>query len=63
MQHGLLVIEDNDAVIVDSETNLQGSVDPCLYHNPCCILTCSCSFGEERDFFTTGLQHGFLCGR
>ena len=51
MQHGLLVIEDNDAVIIDSGTNLQGSVDPCLYHNPCCILTCSRSFGGERDFY------------
>ena len=49
MQHGLLVIEDNDAVIIDSGTNLQVSVD--LYHNPCCILTCSCSFGGRRDFY------------
>ena len=51
LQHGLLVIEDNDAVIIGSETNSQGSVDPCLYHNPCCILTCSRSFGGERDFY------------
>ena len=51
MQHGLLVIEDNDAVIIGSETNSQGSVDPCLYHNPCCIVTCSHSFGGERDCY------------
>ena len=49
MQHGLLVIEDNDAVIIDSGTNSQVSVD--LYHNPCCILTCSRSFGGERDCY------------
>ena len=51
MQHGLLVIEDNDAVIIGSETNSQGSVNPCLYHNPCCIVTCSHSFGGERDCY------------
>ena len=45
-----LVIEDNDAVIIGSGTNSQGSVDLCLYHNPCCIVTCSHSFGGERDF-------------
>ena len=51
LQHGLLVIEDNDAVIISSGTNSQGGVDPCLYHNPCCIVTCSRSFGGERDFY------------
>ena len=45
MQHGLLLIEDNDAVIIGSETNSQGSVDPC------CIVTCSHSFGGERDCY------------
>ena len=60
MQHGLLVIEDNDAVIIGSGTNSQGSVDPCLYHNPCCILTCSRSFGGERGISTKGMQHGLL---
>ena len=45
LQHGLLVIEDDDAVINSSEANSQVSVDPCLYHNPCCILTCSHSCG------------------
>ena len=32
LQHGLLVIEDNDAVIIDSGTNLQGSVDCTITH-------------------------------
>ena len=52
------MIKDNDAVIIGSETNSQGSVDPCLYHNPCCIVTCSRSFGGERDF--KGMQHGLI---
>ena len=52
------MIKDNDAVIIGSETNSQGSVDPCSYHNPCCIVTCSRSFGGERDF--KGMQHGLL---
>ena len=60
MQHGLLVTEDNDAVIIGSGTNSQGSVD--LYHNSCCILTCLTAL-EERGISTKGLQHEFICGR
>ena len=59
MQHGLLVIEDNDAVIIGSETNSQGSVDLCLYHNPCCILTCLTAL-EARGIAAKGMQHGLI---